>query len=145
MPEKVTRQQYTVAVIALIHLAQQSTSGGRCAAQVLLSAYNGDAFQLDVASLGNMDRNNHELAMTVIRGRYDTASEPHSMVKGGDKIFQALWDQWSRLHVEERGKRVCPECDGRGKLFINPDDEDDMSTKPCLRCSGKGRVCGCST
>ena len=113
------------------------------AAQVLLSAYNGEAFQLDVAGLGNMDRNNYELAMTVIRGRYDTGYEPHDMVKDGSKIFGDLWDIWKRLHVEERGKHLCPDCNGRGTLYLSQDD-DDMRTKPCPRCSGKGRVCGCT-
>ncbi len=142
MSEKITKEEYTTAVIALIRLAQQGTGGGRMAAQVLLSAYNGEAFQLDVAGLGNMDSGNHELAMIVIRGRYDTGCEPHSMVKDGDKIFSALWDRWIRLHVEERGKRECPDCDGRGKLFLN-DDENDTRAKPCPRCAGKGRICGC--
>ncbi len=143
MSEKITKKEYAAAVIELIHLAQQGTGGGRMAAQVLLSAYNGDAFQLDVAGLGNLDRKNHDLAMTVIRGRYDTCCEPHDMVKDGSKIFGALWDRWIRLHVEERGKRECPDCNGRGKLFLN-DDDDDMRTKPCSRCAGKGRVCGCN-
>jgi len=144
MSEKISKQEYAEAVVALIKLAQQGTSGGRCAAQILLSAYNGAAFQVDLASLGNLDRNNHETAMIVIQGRYDTGCEPHNMVKGGDKIFHDLWDRWIRLHVEERGKRECPTCDGRGVIFLRPNDEHDNSSKPCARCEGKGRICGCN-
>lgn len=140
MLEKITKEEYAAAVISLIHLAQQGTSGGKVAAQVLLSAYNGEEFQLDVASLNNLDRNNYELAITVIRGRYEICCEPHSVVKEGSKIFGALWDRWRRLHVEERGKRECPDCGGRGKIFA--DDDDDVGT-PCPRCKGKRRVCGC--
>lgn len=142
--EKISRQEYASAVIACIRLARQSTSGGRVAAQVLLSAYNGAAFQLDVADMGSLDRSNYEMVMTVIRGRYDTGHEPHNLVKDGSTIFQNLWNQWEHLHVEERGKPACPECDGRGKLYLNMDDDNDMRTRPCPRCDGKGRVCRCA-
>lgn len=144
MLDKISREEYTAAVIELIHLAQQPTGGGRVAAQVLLSAYSGEAFQLDVAGLGNLDSKNHRLAMIVIQGRYDTNTEPHSVVAGGDKVFRGLWDQWRRLHVEERGLPECRDCDGMGTLYQNPNDEDDIRTKPCPRCFGKGRVCGCT-
>lgn len=140
MSEKITKEQYTAAVIALIQLAQQGTSGGRVAAQVLLSAYNGNEFQLDVASMENLDRNNYELALTVIRGRYDTCCEPHSMIKDGSKIFGALWDKWIRFHVEERGKRQCPDCSGRGRLYRDDNDEEGPI---CPRCKGKRRICRC--
>jgi len=138
--EKITLEQYRTAVKAFICLAQQPTSGGRVAAQVILSAYNGAAFQLDVSSLCNLDRNNFETAMIVIRGRYDTGYEPHSLILDGSKILRQLWDQWSRLHVETRGLPECPNCDGRGTVYLS-DDEDDIRTKPCPRCEGKGKVC----
>jgi hypothetical protein len=144
MLEKISKQEYATAVVALIRLTQASgTSGSRVAAELLLSAYNGFDFQLDISSLGSLDRGNYELAMTVIRGRYDTGCEPHNMVKDGDKIFGVLRQQWNRLHVRERGKRECPDCDGRGTLYLTL-DEDDMRTKLCPLCRGKGRVCGCS-
>lgn len=141
MSDKITLEQYGAACKAIIQLAQQPTSGGRVAAQVILSAYNGGAFQLDVSSLCNLDRNNFETAMIVIRGRYDTGYEPHSMFVDGSKILRKLWDQWSRLHVETRGLPECPRCDGRGTLYLNPDDDNDIRTKPCPRCDGKGKVC----
>jgi hypothetical protein len=142
--EKITKEQYAKAVVKFVGLALQPTSGGRVAAQVLLSAYNGMEFQLDLASMGNLDSDNFETAMTIIRGRYDTWTEPHSLIANGDNIFRGLWDTWARLNVEERGKVECPTCDGRGALFLHPDDEDDERKRPCPRCTGKGRICRCS-
>jgi len=142
--ENVTKEQYADAVVKFVDLARQPTSGGRVAAQVLLSAYNGMEFQLDLASMGNLDRADFEIAMTIIRGRYETWTEPHTLVVNGSKVFQGLWDTWSHLHVQERGKTECPACDGRGALLLNPDDEHDERTRPCPRCAGKRRICRCS-
>jgi DnaJ-class molecular chaperone len=143
MENRISPEEYAKAVVACIYLAQQSTGGGRVAAQVLLSAYNGSDFQLDVASLGNLDRNNYEHAITVIRGRYDTGREPHQVVKDGSTVFGELWKRWKRLELVERAKRECPDCEGRGALYLNPNDEEDMRTKPCSRCKGTGRICRC--
>ncbi len=140
MLKQVSQEEYTKAVIAAIQLAQQSTSGGRMAAQALLSAYNGEDFQLDIASLSVLDRNNFETIMTVIRGRYDTGTEPHYLVENGSQIFRDLWDHWERLHVVERGKRECPTCDGRGRVYK---DDDDDEGQECSHCKGKGHVCRC--
>ena len=142
--EKVSKEQYAEAVVKFVNLARQPTSGGRVAAQVLLSAYNGSDFQLDVAGMGSLDWKNYEIAVTIIRGRYETGKEPHMLVVNGSSIFRDLWDTWFAMHVKERGKATCPTCDGQGELFLNPDHEDDHRTKPCPRCAGKGRVCGCA-
>ena len=141
--EKTTREQYAEAVARLVELARQPTSGGRVAAQVLLSAYNGFDFQLDVANMGSLDGKNFETAMTVIRGRYDTGHEPHNLIADGNSVFHMLWEMWFPLHVKERGKIACPTCDGRGELLLHPDDESDERTRPCPRCAGKRRVCAC--
>lgn len=141
--DRITTEEYATAVINCVRLARQGTGGGRVAAQALLSAYNGNAFQLDVADLCTLDTGNFEHVMRLIRGRYELNLEPHKVVENGSKIFSSLWDQWSRFHLEERAKRECPSCDGRGKVYINTRDEDDMSSEPCARCSGTGRVCRC--
>jgi len=137
----VNREEYAKAVAQMVELAQGGTGGGRVAAQVVLSAYNGWDYQLDVADMGNLDRANHAAAMQVIQGRYDTGCEPHSVLENGERVFQGLRKQWSNLHVYERGKKDCPTCDGRGLVFKNYDDEDGT---PCTRCDGKGRVCRCN-
>jgi hypothetical protein len=142
--EKVTKEQYTEAVVKFVDLARQPTSGGRVAAQVLLSTYNGDEFQLDLASMGNLDPKNFEFAMTIIRGRYETWHEPHQLIADGSRVFGELWKTWFGLQVNERGKACCPSCDGRGELLLNPDDENDERTRPCPCCAGKRRICRCS-
>uniref|UniRef100_C6DZ80 DUF7673 domain-containing protein n=1 Tax=Geobacter sp. (strain M21) TaxID=443144 RepID=C6DZ80_GEOSM len=139
---KVSLQEYTAAVVVLVGVAQQGTSGGRAAAQVLLSAYNGSEWQLDITDLNNLDRNNFEAAMTVIRGRHDTWTEPHSVIQNGSRIFDGLWKKWFRWHVAERGKIDCRFCDGRGLIFSSRDDESDEGTL-CKHCQGSGRVCRC--
>jgi len=133
-------EEYAAAVAKLVDLAQQGTGGGRVAAQVVLSAYNGFDFQLDITDLGNLDRSNFEAAMTVIRGRYELSMEPQNVIANGEKIFARLWDRYSRLNVKNRGKVDCRRCDGRGALFA---DEDDETGTPCKVCDGTGRVCEC--
>jgi len=127
---RVSREEYAAAVIALVQLAQTSTSGGRAAAQVLLSCYNGYDFQADLTDLNNLDRGNFELAIVVIRGRRDTGCEPHQVIKNGSDIFLELRKDWIHLHVAERGKVPCRTCDGEGKI----------DGKPCSRCEGSGRA-----
>lgn len=142
---KISIDEYAKAVVDCIHLARQITSGGCVSAQVLLSAYNGDIFQLNVADMGCLDRYNFETVMAVIGGRYDTGIEPHNVVKDGRKIFESLWEKWSYLDVVERAKSRCPYCLGRVEVFLNPMDGDDSSKKPCIKCAGTGRICQCNS
>lgn len=140
MEKGISLQEYAEAVAVLIKLeSHRGTSGARCAAQVLLSAYNGSEFQLDVTDLCNLSREYLDAAMTVIRGRVETGHEPHQVVKGGEGIFHAMWDRWDALRVAERGKEVCSDCYGTGKVYVNPNNESDERQKPCRRCGGKGR------
>lgn len=142
MIDRISSEDYAKAVAAGIALARQSTGGGRVMAQVLLSAYNGDAFQLDVAGLCNLDNGNYSIALNVIRGRYETGREPQEMVVDGSEVFRALWTQWGRLELEERAKKSCPNCSGRGKIYVSVNDEIGVV---CSRCDGAGRVCGCAS
>lgn len=141
--DMISPEEYAKAVADGIELARQPTGGGRVMAQVLLSAYNGDSFQLDVAGLSNLDRKNYEIALKVIRGRYEVCREPHKIIADGSKIFRALWSQWEQLEIVERAKQPCPICDSRGKIYLNPNDEHDIRSEPCLRCSGTRRICRC--
>lgn len=59
--EKITPKEYAEAVVHCINLARQPTHGGCVAAQVLLSAYNGFSFQLDVFALGCLDPTNYKM------------------------------------------------------------------------------------
>lgn len=137
--DNITIQEYADAVTACVILAQQPTGGGRVAAQVLLSAYNGDAFQLDITDLCNLDRENYENALKVIRGRYEIGQEPHQVLQDGKQILRELWSQWSKLELVERAKRRCPDCSG-GKIY--KDDNDEVGVT-CPRCAGTGRICQC--
>lgn len=137
--DRISPEEYAAAVTACVELAQHGTGGGRVMAQVLLSAYNGDSFQLDVTSLCNLDSTNYPLALAVIRGRYEVSREPQEMIPDGSNVFRALWTKWARLELTERAKRSCPNCDG-GKIYKNADDEIGAV---CSRCEGTGRICGC--
>jgi hypothetical protein len=137
---RVSREEYGKAVVATISLAMHGTSSGSIAAQALLSAYNGGEFQLDVAGLSCLDRENYEIVLTVIKGRYDTGIEPHCLIKKGSNIFRDLWSRWERLSVEERGKTSCSACKGFGKIY---QDDEDMEGKKCTKCAGTGRACRC--
>lgn len=141
MALRVNLEEYAAAVAELVTLAQQPTGGGRVAAQVLLSAYNGYDYQLNIVDLNYLETDKHDLAMAVIQGRYDTGKEPHTLIPNGEQIFMGLWHQWHSLHVEERGKKECAVCNGHGVVYKTVDDEEGT---PCTRCEGKGRVCRCT-
>lgn len=136
---RITKEEYATAVAACVELAQRDTGGSRVMAQVLLSAFNGDSFQLDVTDLCNLDDSNYSHALAVIRGRREAGREPHEMIPDGGSIFGALWTQWARLELTERAKKRCPSCN-RGKIYKNDDDEVGVV---CSRCAGTGRVCEC--
>ena len=104
---KVTLEEYGEAVYKLLALAKTGTSGARVAAQVLLSAYNGYEWQLDIVDLGLLDRDYYTAALTVIRGRTELSAEPHNLIKDGSRQFGEICDRWQHLHVSERGKAIC--------------------------------------
>jgi hypothetical protein len=101
--QSITTRQYTDAVTSLVKWAQKDCGGSRVCAQVLLSAYNGVAFQLNIVDLGLLDEQLLADAMAVILGRTVLNMEPHILIDDGDKIFDALWRQWQGYHVKERG------------------------------------------
>jgi len=98
----VTRKGYERAVRTLIVLAQNETSGGRVAAQVVLSAYNGGEWQLDVTDLALLDRKHYLAALNVIRGRNELGIEPHEVIPEGQKVFNRIWNKWRCYHVAHR-------------------------------------------
>ncbi len=132
-------KDYEEAVRLLTSLARTSTSGGRVAAQVVLSAYNGDEWQLDITELGLLDGKYYLAALNVIRGRKELMIEPHNLIPDGRETFHRIWDQWQRYHISNRWKQTCDICNGRGKL-IDYDDKDDETTTPCHQCYGTGLI-----
>lgn len=136
---RITVEEYTAAIEKLIPIAQQNTSGSRAAAQVLLSAYNGSEWQLDVTDLCVLDPFLYECALAVIRGRVELMIEPHTLVENGDKVFNQIWDRWRRYHIKNRWKDDCFTCNGRGGVY-DFDDQDREIKLRCKRCGGTGLV-----
>lgn len=98
----ITRQRYAEAITLLVNTAQRDTGASRVAAQIVLSAYNGHAFQLDITELTNLDATHYAAALDVIRGRAELRIEPHTVIDNGDEIFQDLWQQWQHYHCCNR-------------------------------------------
>lgn len=136
--ELITRKQYATAVVLLVNLAKRDCSGSRAAAQVVLSAYNGLSWQLDVTDLCLLDGEYYGAALDVIRGRVELRIEPHYLVKNGNEIFEKLWEQWKRLRLDNRWKPTCGKCHGNGTVYANEDDENDYTTMICPHCDGEG-------
>lgn len=131
-------QEYSAAILKLAELAQGDTGGSRVAAQVLLSAYNGDAFQLNIVDLGNLDRGYYQAALAVIRGRVELGIEPQDFLENGGQVFSDLWKRWERYHVTNRGVPDCSSCHGTGLIYEDLNDETNYTRKPCSKCGGKG-------
>lgn len=133
MNNAITEETYSQAVSKLIKLAQGDTGGSRVAAQVLLSAFNGEAWQLNIVDLSVLDKSNYKAALDVIRGRVELYMEPHTLIENGDRVFEELWHRWERYHVENRAKPFCSACSGSGRRWI-----DDSKAVVCESCEGKG-------
>tara|TARA_R110001592_G_scaffold221139_2_gene475826 strand:+ start:33372 stop:33884 length:513 start_codon:yes stop_codon:yes gene_type:complete len=96
-------QPYREAVEALSKMCLEHTgSGSYAAVQVLLSAYNGNNYQVDLTDLCHLDESNFQHAMAIIQGRVFCSREPHSMIENGAKIFDALEEKWGNLNVRRR-------------------------------------------
>ena len=132
-------KEYEDAVRLLTALAQTDTSGGRVAAQVVLSAYNGEEWQLDVTDLSLLDGKHYAAALNVIRGRIELMMEPHHLIPDGQQVFHRIWDRWRRYHISNRWKQPCFTCNGRGKI-VGYDEHDRETRTPCNRCGGTGLI-----
>lgn len=102
VPVILTRDDYTDAVSLLVSLAEKDCGGSRVAAQVLLSAYNGDNWHLDVTDLCNLGGAYYRAAIIVIRCRVELSCEPHRVIDNGSFIFDQLEKDWQLLHVNRR-------------------------------------------
>ncbi|MES9901101.1 MAG: hypothetical protein ABW168_00295 [Sedimenticola sp.] len=134
----ITQTEYAEAIATLAKWAQGDTSAALPAATVLLSAYNGQYWQLDITDLCHLDPDNYAAALTVIRGRIELRREPQYFLKNGDAVFRALWDQWERYHVNNRWKSTCGQCAGSGKVWQDGDDYGTLPRITCARCGGDG-------
>ena len=98
----VSKMEYRAAINSLIQVAESDTSGGRAAAQVLLSLYNGYEYHMDLVDLGVLDLRNFQQALIAMRGRVILSIEPHQIIQDGAKRFERLAERWAHLNVEKR-------------------------------------------
>lgn len=103
--QDITPDQYATAVQRLSVWAKSDVGASKVCAQVLLSAYNGYEFHLDITDLCLLDPDLYSSALVVIRGRVELRMEPHETLENGGKVFDNLWKQWACLHVSKRGKQ----------------------------------------
>ncbi len=137
---RLTLADYAKATEALYQCAIQGTGTSRAAAQLLLSAYNGNNWQVDITDLCLLPPGLRKEVLIFIECRLTLGVEPHEMLGNGDQKFFALTNQWRRYHIRNRWKQTCWECNGSGSEFVNPDDDRDDRTKTCTYCAGKGLI-----
>ena len=71
---------------------------------MLLSAFNGEEWQLNIVELSLLDQGYYEASLDVICGRVELGLEPHTLVEEGVRAFEELWLQWERYHVGNPGQ-----------------------------------------
>lgn len=98
----VTLPDYQQAVKTLLHVALTDTSGGRVAANLLLSLYDDATYPFPIADLGVLDLDLLEHALIAIRGRVLLAEDPHTIVTDGKKLFEQLVQRWPQLQAQQR-------------------------------------------
>ena len=139
----ITTREYAEAVILLLSKARGPHGcEAEICAQVLLSAYNGFDWQLNVARLYSLSRERYRAAITVIRGRAELAQEPQDCIKDGDHHFERLCQRWVRLHRDNRHKDICSYCDGSGYIFYDKKGKYLEGGKRCNACRGNGFLGG---
>ena len=100
----ITPEEYRQSISKLATVAMTDTSGGRAAAQVLLSAWNGYTWQLDITDLCSLDYGLLEQALMAIRGRVVLMTKPHDMIPDGNAVMRNIAAQWGCLNVHRRGR-----------------------------------------
>lgn len=109
------------AVHALLQLANMDCGGSGAAAAVLLSAYNGHDYHLDITELCRLDQHYYEFAMRVIDLRCRLRIEPQLLIQNGDDVFQKLAADWPQLHAKYNSLPSLEECPE--ELMEEPSDE----------------------
>ena len=95
-------RHYQQAIEYLLPVVLQDAEGARVAAQVLLSAYNGDDYQLNITDLGRFGVDEEAIMnaiLTVVYARARTGIAPQGLIDKGDARFYALGQHWHGLHA----------------------------------------------
>lgn len=98
----VTLPDYQQAVRTLLPVALTDTSGGRVAANLLLSLYDSDTYPLPLADLAVLDLDLLEHALIALRGRVLLGKEPHELLADGSALFTRLTQRWTQLQARQR-------------------------------------------
>ena len=93
---------YQLAVKTLLPVALTDTSGGRVAANLLLSLYDSDTYPFPLADLAGLDSPLLEQALIAIRGRAVLMEEPHLLIDDGKQLFARLVALWPHLQASKR-------------------------------------------
>ncbi|QEW06328.1 DUF7673 family protein [Nitrincola iocasae] len=110
-------QRYREAIEVLLPIAMKDTSGGRAAAQVLLSTYNAYQFHLNPLDLGLLDPQSlFNAAFDVLQLRIMLSIEPHEMIENGDDRFLQVWQRWEQLRIQNRYKEAVTNAGISGTL-----------------------------
>jgi hypothetical protein len=97
--------RYRDAVELLLPIANTDTSGGRAAAQVLLSTFNAHEFHLDPTDLNLLDNEPLKAAFEVLQLRVLLSMEPHEVLDDGDARFLQVWARWEGLRICNRYRK----------------------------------------
>lgn len=137
---KISVGDYADSVNRLYALAKKDCGGSRAAQQVLLSAYNGTRYQVDITDLRVLDESFFKDAITVIISRRGLRIEPQNVIADGADRFKELimmWqDWWENIRGESHEKNKT--------YFVNRKlEESDYSEVFLVRASVDGNEpCG---
>ena len=98
----VTLDQYVESILFLLNVAKQDTPSSKSAAQVLLSLFDGYAWQLNINDLGWLDYQGLHHAIVAIQGRITVQQKPHIFIENGEAEFSELQKKWQCLHTKNR-------------------------------------------
>lgn len=132
---------YAKGVAHLADMAlNQSGSGAKAAAEVLLSTYNSYNYHMPLVDLCNLDESGYQAAMTVIRCRAELMTEPHSVIDNGDAIFSRIENIWRPLQTQfryadkYRDREIvrwkCPHCGSVTDDYVAGDFPGRIDGKP---------------
>lgn len=123
----------------LMELAlNHSCSSAGAAAEVLLSCYREDHYQLNVLALGKFDPAHLQAAFTVMACRINMHILPQNLIRDGEKTFDQLRSMYPKLDLNKRWRADCHHCKGSGEIWTG--DDDTESYAKCTHCKGAGQL-----
>ena len=87
------------ALSRLVDVASGHTGQSQHCRRILLAAYNGPTWPLDITRLRVIDRDLQRAALTLIEWATYTPRELHEYLDDGDRLMQRFWD--TETHKEE--------------------------------------------